>query len=185
MLDNSPMMTMSSASKPRRPTPANNPLTSAIPGFDNLAGGASSLVQNLLSGLPSAAPAQRQAAYFGVNSGMPGSDFARNRGYDLYGEQAEAFQQRGFDDFLKLLQGYSGTVAPTAGQTLQQRQANAEMISRQRQADAQLGLDRKAQELNELKAGKGVPWNSTSTGDMYDKFGGRLNYDQNFDRRLR
>ena len=94
----------------------------AIPGYSGLTKSASSIVGNLMGGLPSAGPTQRANAYFGVSSGMPGSDFIRNRGFDLYGQQAEGYKQRGFDDFLKLLSGTIGTVTPNAGQ---QQQANA------------------------------------------------------------
>lgn len=148
-------------------------------GMNNLATGN---IMSLLGGMPSAAPTQRANAYFGVNSGMPGSDFVRNRGYDLYGEQAENYKQRGFDNFLNLLGGYSGTVMPTAGQQIQQQQFAQDLAARQQQANAQMALERQQQELNEMKAGKGVPWNSTATGNMYDRFGGRLNYNPDFDR---
>ena len=97
-------------------------LNSAIPGFSTLSSSGSGIVKNLMGGLPSAAPTQRANAYFGTTSGMPGSDFIRNRGFDLYGQQAESYKQRGFDDFLKLLSGVSGTVAPTTGQSIQQQQ---------------------------------------------------------------
>lgn len=148
-------------------------------GMNNLATGN---IMSLLGGMPSAAPTQRANAYFGVSSGMPGSDFVRNRGFDLYGEEAEGYKQRGFDNFLNLLGGYSGTVMPTAGQQMQNQQFYQDMATRNQQANAQMALEREAQELNELKAGKGVPWNSTATGNMYDRFGSRLNYDPNFDR---
>ena len=114
----------------------------AIPGFGGMSTGASNIVNQLIQGMPSAAPTQRANAYFGTQSGMPGSDFVRNRGFDLYGQEAEASKQRGLDNFLKMIGAYSGTVMPTAGQSLQASQAAAELASRNRQADAQLGLDR-------------------------------------------
>lgn len=120
-----------------------NALPGAVPGFNNLSTSASGIISNLMGGLPSAAPTQRANAYFGTGSGMPGSDFVRNRGFDLYGQEAESRKQRGFDDFLKLLQGYSGTVAPTTGQQLQSEQFNANLASQERQADAQNMLQRK------------------------------------------
>lgn len=126
---------------PARPPIGTPALSNAIPGFSNLTQDATGIIGNLMGGLPSAAPAQRSAAYFGVGSGMPGSDFVRNRGYDLYGEQAEGYKQRGFDDFLKLLTGFSGTVAPTTGQQLQNEQFNADLDFRNRQAAAQNYLD--------------------------------------------
>ena len=65
---------------------------------------------------------------------MPGSDFVRNRGFDLYGEQAEASKQRGLDNFLKLISGYSGTVMPTAGQMMQSDEGDKDRAFRADQA---------------------------------------------------
>lgn len=125
--------------QPTDPNAVTNQMTSivnqAIPGYSNLSRGASGVVGNLMGGLPSAAPTQRANAYFGTNSGMPGSDFVRNRGFDLYGQQAEQYKQRGFDDFLKLLSGTVGTVTPTAGQQQQQGQFDKELQLRQQQAN--------------------------------------------------
>jgi len=108
----------------------------AIPGYSGLTKSASSIVGNLMGGLPSAGPTQRANAYFGVSSGMPGSDFIRNRGFDLYGQQAEGYKQRGFDDFLKLLSGTIGTVTPNAGQQQQQGQFDKTLNLQQQQANA-------------------------------------------------
>lgn len=96
----------------------------AIPGFNGLTSGASDIISNLLKGLPSADPAKRAGAFFGAASGMPGSDFVRNRSFDLYGEQAEERKQRGINDLMSLIQNYSGTIVPTAGQQIQQNQAD-------------------------------------------------------------
>jgi hypothetical protein len=125
----------------------------AIPGFGGLTTGASNIVGNLMGGLPSAAPTQRANAYFGVGSGIPGSDFVRNRGFDLYGEQAEAYKQRGFDNFLKMLQGYSGTVAPTTGQSIQDQQFQADLAFRNKQADAQNALEQRQLNLRKKPSG--------------------------------
>ena len=69
---------------------------------------------------------------------MPGSDFIRNRGFDLYGQQAEGYKQRGFDDFLKLLSGTIGTVTPNAGQLQQQTQFDKSHMFQQQQANANI-----------------------------------------------
>ncbi len=100
---------------------------------------------------------------------MPGSDFARNRGFDLYGEQAESNKQRGFDDFLKLLQGYSGTVSPTAGQQIQHNEFNSDLAFRNSQADRQNSLE---QQQIDLKTPKPLE-NSYSE---FDTFGNRVKY---------
>jgi len=106
-------------------------LGNAIPGLDNLTAGASGVVNNLLGGLPSTSTARRANAFYGGRSGMPSSDFVRNRGFDLYNEQADKYQQRGFDDFLALLRGTSGTIAPTTGEQLQSNQFDRNFQQRQ------------------------------------------------------
>lgn len=126
-------------------------IENAIPGFGGMTTGASGIVNSLMQGMPSAAPTQRANAYFGVGSGMPGSDFVRNRGFDLYGQEAEAHKQRGFDNFLKMIGAYSGTVAPNTGQSLQASQEAARLASQNRQADAQLGLERDQMAWNQSR----------------------------------
>ena len=91
-------------------------LAGAIPGLDRATSGASTMVSDLLGGMPSPSRTRKANAYFGTASGMPGSDFVRNRGFDLYSKEADAYKQRGFDDFLSLLKGVSGTIAPTTGE---------------------------------------------------------------------
>lgn len=97
------------------------------------------MVNNLLSGMPSTGTAQRANAYFGSQTGMPSSDFVRNRGFDLYREQADKYQQRGFDDFLQLLRGTSGTIAPTTGEQLQSNQFDRNFQQHQVDQNQQVG----------------------------------------------
>lgn len=151
------------------PSSATSMLKSNIPGFENMSGAAGGNIMQLLGGMPSASPARRANAYFGASSGMPGSDFVRNRGYDLYGEQAEGYKQRGLDNFLKLLQGYSGTVAPTAGQEIQNNQFGADLDFRQRQADIDNALNR--EKLNIAK-----PKPLENSYSEYDTLGNRTKY---------
>ncbi len=114
---------------------AHDILSNVVPGLDKLTSGATGVVNNLLEGLPSAGPTQRANAYYGATSGMPGSDFVRNRGFDLYQEKADSYKQRGFDDFLALLKGTSGTIAPTPGQQLQSSQYDRDLEQRQIEAN--------------------------------------------------
>lgn len=114
-------------------------LANAVPGLDNLTGAAAGDVGNLLNGLPSPSVARRSNAYFGTRSGMPSSDFVRNRGFDLYGQQADQYRQRGFDDFLQLLKGASGTIAPTPGEQSQNQQFNQQFQQGQIQNNQQVG----------------------------------------------
>lgn len=96
-------------------------LNAGIPGYSGLVSQAADQAGTLMSGMPSASMTRRDNAYFGTASGMPSSDFVRNRGFDLYGEKAEGYKQRGFDDFLKLL---SGTVGKTTQDVSQNNQAS-------------------------------------------------------------
>ena len=117
-------------------------LESSIPGFNGLSSSASGLINDLINGNPSTAPARSKAAFFGVNSGMPNSGLSNAFGYDLYKQEGEARKQRGFDDLLKMLTGYSGTVAPTAGQQIEDSQFNANLIQRQKESQDATNLAR-------------------------------------------
>jgi len=109
----------------------NSSLPAAIPGLGNLTQTATGNIQSLLSGLPSASWARTANAYNGISSGQPATggagSFAENRGQDLYHQQAQQNQQTGLQDLLSLVGGYSGTVAPTAGQQLQNNQFYANL----------------------------------------------------------
>ncbi len=168
---------------PRQVAPISGSVSTAgVPGFNRLSTTATGNIQNMLSGMPSAGPTKRANAYFGAGSGMPGSDFVRNRGYDLYGEKADKYQQEGLDNFLKLLSGYSGTVMPTAGQQIETQQFNANLANRGREFDINEAGQQQQQAFNEMKAGRGVPWDSSARGDVTDRFGAKLGYDTNLDR---
>jgi len=145
----------------------------AIPGYSGLTSSASSIVGNLMGGLPSAGPAQRANAYFGATSGMPGSDFIRNRGFDLYGQQAEQYKQRGFDDFLKLLSGTVGTVTPNAGQQQQQSQFDKDLQLRQQQANTPIYAGNAAQR-NQIEAANQAPKDNPGTWTLNGNVGRSL-----------
>lgn len=98
-----------------------------VPGLSKNFSTASGNINELLGGLPSPSIARNAAAYFGINSGMPGSEYIRNRGFDLYNSQANDMRQRGIQDLLGLLQGVSGTVVATPGQALQDKQAAGQL----------------------------------------------------------
>jgi len=51
-----------------------------------------------------------------------GSGLTSNYGYNLYNQTGQKNQQVGMQDLLQMLGGYSGTVAPTVGQTQQNQQ---------------------------------------------------------------
>ena len=88
-----------------------------LPGYGKLTSTGTGVIQDMLSGLPSPSAARQSNAYFGAGSGMgAGSDFLRNRGYDLYGQQAKQQEQQGVTDMLAFTQGiaapantYTGT----------------------------------------------------------------------------
>lgn len=100
-----------------------NIINQAIPGLPNLTKSATNIIDSGLNGLPSPDEARLENAYYGAGSGLdPRSEFLQNRGVDLYKRKAEARQQQGLDNLLKLLSTYSGTVAPTTGQQIQSSQ---------------------------------------------------------------
>jgi hypothetical protein len=94
-----------------------NTLNTIIPGLTNLTKSGSDVISNMLQGLPSPSQTKTSNAYFGIGSGVPGSDFIRNRGYDLYNQQAQQRQQTGLQDLSGFLGTYSNLV-PSPGQNL-------------------------------------------------------------------
>lgn len=152
-------------------------VNSTIPGFNGLNRSATGVIGSLLNGLPSGAPTQRANAYFGASSGMPGSDFVRNRGFDLYGEKADQYKQRGIDDFLKLITGYSGTVMPTAGQNIESQQFSQNLEQQRRQQQANDEMSRRNQAFSEYQYGLGRPYSSSPSGNVTDRGGAYLHYD--------
>lgn len=117
-------------------------LQDSIPGLDVLTNSATSNIGDQLNGLPSAGRARTDNAYFGINSGMPTSDFTRNRGADLYHDRANQYEQQGFNNLLGLVGGYSGNVGTSAGQQQQQNQFNTSTGLQQQ------GLDQNASQNN-------------------------------------
>lgn len=116
----------------------------AIPQFSENASAASGIVNNLMTGKP--AMDRTAAAYFGVGAGVPGSDFAANRAYDLFGKQREQRQQRGFEDFLAMLKTFSGSVMPTTGEALSSNLGVQRLAQDRAQAENQLMLQAAQQE---------------------------------------
>lgn len=108
-----------------------------MPGFSKNLSTASGNINELLTGLPSPALARNAAAYYGVQSGMPGSEYVRNKGFDLYNTQANEMRQRGQDDLLKLLGTVSGTAVATPGQALGDKQATGQLALGNKQVDTQ------------------------------------------------
>lgn len=119
-----------------------NALTAAIPGFSGLNTQATDLIRSLMSGQLS--PQSRRAIYDAgaeraTASGMPGSTGMANSLFanaDLrnIGRASADQQQQGFQDLLALIQGYSGTVAPSAGQEQQNQQFNQQLAFNKDQA---------------------------------------------------
>jgi hypothetical protein len=124
-------------------------LQDAIPGLDVLTKAATSNIGSQLSGMPSAGRARTDNAYFGINSGMPSSDFSKFRGADLYNDRSNQYQQQGFNNLLGLVGGYGGNVGTTAGQQQQQNQFNTGTGLQQQGLDLQSrGLDQNASQNN-------------------------------------
>lgn len=151
-----------------------------IPGFSGLTSAASGNIGAQLSGLPSTGRARTKAAYFGATSGMPNSGVSNAFGMDLYGQEAEQQKQQGFENLLKMLTGYSGTVAPTVGQQIQDTQFGADLDFRKIQADAQNKLQQQQQNFAEEKWGKNRLWSSDDSGRTYDRTGRDMGFQKRF-----
>lgn len=108
-----------------------------VPGMQGLTSGASNVISNLLQGQPSPNMARRANAYFGASSGMPNSDFVRNRGFDLYNQESDQRQQRGVQDFLSLLSGFT----PLTGQQNESNRFNQNLAYQDRRAAVNEGVN--------------------------------------------
>lgn len=155
-------------------------INTAIPGLSSLTKSATDVIGNLLNGLPSVDQTRQANAYFGAASGLdPTSEFLRNRGYDLYGQKAEHRKQAGLGGLLGLLGGYSGTVVPTPGQEIGQRESQADRAQRAAEAAMANALGTRRQDFEENAywgiSPKGVPsfWDILGQGG----FGGGNPYE--------
>ena len=131
-------------------------LDGIIPNASSLTSSASSIIDNALTGTPSPSLSQRDAAYFGARSGMPGSELADRFGFDIYNQRGDAKQQQGFQDLLALLgtgsqiqnQGYQQWLGGqnlnlNAAQLAQQGSSEAARLAEeQRQFDEQFDFNK-------------------------------------------
>lgn len=131
----------------------NSVVNSAVPGMPALSRSASGVVGNLLSGMPGTSTARRASAYMGAASGAPGSEFVRNRGFDLYNQQGEQRQQQGIQGLLALLQGFSQPMLQERGQEIQRDQFSQNLGQRQSEFD-------RGYKLNLLDTYKKNKWNA-------------------------
>jgi len=99
----------------------NRKFDTGIPGFDMLSQSASSNISDLLKGTESPGITQNMNAQWGVEAGVPGTDFLRGRATDLYGQRAAGRQQQGLGNLLSMLQGYSGTAVARPGDIMGQQ----------------------------------------------------------------
>lgn len=96
-----------------------------VPQLGNLTSSATGILQSELGGMPSPAEARTANAAWGAGAGLSpssGMDFLGQRGGRLYRSEIEQRRRQGLQDLLSFLRGYSGTVAATPGQLMQQGQ---------------------------------------------------------------
>jgi hypothetical protein len=125
-------------------------------GLGGLIGSAKTGIENLLNGLPSVDQARTENAYFGARSGMPGSDFVRNRGYDLYGQKADAYRQSGLNNLNNLISTVANPSLTYAGQQQQNRQFGqslAEQVAQRLQQGSQFGMSLAEQQAQRQQQG--------------------------------
>ncbi len=161
-------------------------LSQAIPGFQSNTATSSALIKQLMAG--KLTNGERSSIYDAgaeraTLGGMPGSS---GRGGSLFanadlrniGLQAGQRQQQGFQDFLAQLQGFSGTVVPTAGQELQNNQFNQSQAQQESQFGRNLQLQQDQNRENKRRFDFtnfiNRPYSSTRSGDTYDARGNRL-----------
>jgi transcription initiation factor TFIID subunit TAF12 len=116
---------VTSTSTNQAAAPAYNPadfLNTILPGTTTATSSALSNVQDLLTGNPSPDITRNANAYFGAQSGMPGSDFIRNRGFDIYNQASDARKQQGLGDLSTLIGTVAGPTLTAQGQYQQNQQ---------------------------------------------------------------
>lgn len=113
-------------------------LSQLIPGFQPRVNTALGNIDQLLSGNPSPSLARNANAYFGAGSGLaPGSEFLRNRGFDLYNTQSNAMRQQGTGDLMQFMQGLGSIYTPLYSATSNADLARAKLAQDQSQFGAQ------------------------------------------------
>ena len=153
------MATRSDITGLKSPTTGDNQsVQSVIPNFDSMTNSASNNIMSLLNGLPSASRARTANAYFGAKAGQTATGdnggvntFIGNRGADLYHNEAQQNQQQGLGNLLSMIQSYSGTVAPTAGQNQQNKQFYAGLGQSANQFNQQQALAEFNAQLNAMQ----------------------------------
>lgn len=126
--------TRTGGSTPTAPAPsAIDIYESNIPGIKGLTQSATNIIQSSLDGLPSPDQARLANAYFGAGTGLDStSEFLRNRGFDLYGMQAQEQKSRGIGDLLSFLSSTSGLV----GQQMEEGRFNRSLASQEQEGEA-------------------------------------------------
>lgn len=130
-------------------------LEQVIPGFTGNTANASKLIRELMAGRMTTGERNQifnAGAERATLGGMPGSS---GQGGSLFanadlrniGLGAAQRQQQGFGDLLQMLQGYSGTVVPTAGQELQNQQFTKDLGFRQGESARNYALRQNEQDL--------------------------------------
>lgn len=125
-------------------------------GFGNLIKTGQDVTQGLLNGNTSADAARTANAYFGTTSGMPGSDYVKYRGADLYGATRKADQQTGLGDLNTLLSGVTSPVLANQGQQFQNTQFNQNLNQNQNQFDQNLQLQQFLAQLQAMGLGQNI-----------------------------
>jgi hypothetical protein len=173
-------MATTTATPPNPASPTS--LLGAIPQLPGLANSAVGDISQLLSGLPSPSWARTTNAYAGVSSGQPATGdlgtFIGNRGADIYHLQAQQNQQQGLQDLGSLIRTYSGTVAPTAGENLQNQQYYSGLQQRGQEFEQNLAEQQLNDYVNRMNtiqgitANEGNQLNTTFTTDQFGNITG-------------
>lgn len=135
-------------------------LESVLPGITNLTSSATGVIGNLLNGLPSPSTTRTANAYFGVGAGQPDTGgvntFIGNRGADLYGQQANQYQQQGLNDLLQTIGTYTSPALGNQGQQLQNQQFYSQLGQQGQEFQQQNALAQFQAMLQALSLGNNI-----------------------------
>lgn len=134
-------------------TPNFSAVNSAVPDAGALSDKAKEIISRMLDGVPSPSQSRRDAAFFGAEGGIPGSEFTTRYGYDLYNKRADAMKQQGYQDLLAFLEsGRGDRQLDLSSRQLDQSSADAasrlaleqqRLKQQQDQFNAELGLKKR------------------------------------------
>lgn len=142
-----------------------NRLASLMGGLSPALETATANTANNLAGNLSPSLTRTANALYGANSGLgPGSEFLRNRGFDLYRKASTGLQQQGMQDIMGLLSGISGAYNPLYSTNVNAQVQREGIGQRASEASAQDWVNRGQLAVELLKARNQGGWAGGAAG---------------------